>query len=205
LLHRLRQEGHAAQARAEAAMTLSTEQGFPLWSAIGMILRGGTLAEQGQGAEGMAQMRQGLAIFRATGVEVGRPYFLALLAEGYRKEGQAEEGLSVLDEALVAVQSTGERWWEAELYRLKGELVLARSSEDYAETETCFQHAIDIARHQQAKSLELRAAVSLSRLWQQQGKRHEASQLLAPIYGWFTAGIDAADLQKAKALLEELS
>ncbi len=106
---------------------------------------------------------------------MGRPYFLALLAEGYKKGGQAEVGLGVLDEVLAAVQSTGERWWEAELYRLKGELVFARSSEDYAETETCFQHAIDIACHQQAKSLELRAAMSLSRLGQQQGKRREAA------------------------------
>ena len=153
LLHRLRREEHAAQERAEAAMTLSAEQRFPLWLAMATILRGATLVEQGQGAESMAQMRQGLTVFRATGAEVGRPYFLALLAEGYGRGGQAEEGLSVLDEALAAVQKTGERWCEAEIYRLKGEFVFARSSEDYAETETCFQQAIDIACHQQAKSL----------------------------------------------------
>jgi predicted ATPase len=204
LLHQLRQEGQAAQEQAEAAMTLSTEQGFPLWLAIGMILRGGTLAERGQGTEGMAQMRQGLAVFQATGVEAGKPYFLALLAKAYGR-GQAEEGLSVLDEALAAVQKTGERWWEAELHRLKGELVLAASAEDYAEAEAHFHHAIDIARRQQAKSLELRATVSLSRRWQQQGKRDEARELLAPIYGWFTEGFDTADMQEAKALLEGLS
>jgi predicted ATPase len=150
-------------------------------------------------------MRQGLAIYQATGAEVGRPYFLALLAKGYRTEGQAEEGLRVLDEALTAVQKTGERWCEAELYRLKGEFIFARSSEDDAETETCFQQAMHIASQQQAKSLELRAAMSLSRLWQRHDKRHEARHVLAPVYGWFTEGFDTADLQEAKALLEELS
>jgi predicted ATPase len=193
LLHQLRQEGQVAQERAEAAMTLSTEQGFPLWLAIGMILRGGTLAEQGQGTEGMAQMRQGLAVFQATGVEAGKPYFLALLGKAYGR-GQAEEGLSVLDEALASVQKPGERWWEAELYRLKGELVLAASAEDYAKAETYFQHVIAIARRQQAKSLELPAAMSLSRLWQQHGKSDAARGLLAPVYGWLTEGFDTTDL-----------
>jgi len=205
LLYRLRREEQAAQGRAEAAMTLSTTQGFPLWLPIGMILRGGTLAEQGQGSEGIAQIREGLAAFQATGAELGRPYFLALLAEAYGRGGQAEEGLSILDQALAAVQKTGERWCEAELYRLKGVLGLAASAEDYAEAEAYFQHAIDIARRQQAKSLELRAAMSLSRLWQQQGKRAEAYDLLAPVYGWFTEGFDTADLQETNALLEELS
>jgi TOMM system kinase/cyclase fusion protein len=205
LLHRLRREEQAAQELAEAATTLSTKQGFPLWLAIGMILRAGTLAEQGQGSEGVAQMREGWAAYQATGAEVGRPYFLALLAEAYGRGGQAEETLRTLDEALVAVQKTGERWCEAELYRLKGELVFVRFSEDYAEAETCFQHAIAIARRQQAKSLELRAAMSLSRLWQQQGKQEESRELLAPVYGWFTEGFDTADLREAKALLEALT
>jgi TOMM system kinase/cyclase fusion protein len=205
LLHRLRREQQAAQEWAEAAMTLSTTQGFPLWLAIGMILRGGALAEQGQGSAGMAQIREGLAAFQATGAEVGRPYFLALLAEAYGRGGQAEERLSILDEALAAVQKTGERWCEAELYRLKGELVLGRFSKDYAEAETCFRQALDIAHHQQAKSLELRAAMSLSHLRRQQGKRDEAGQLLAPVYSWFTEGFDTADLQQAKALLDEVS
>jgi TOMM system kinase/cyclase fusion protein len=205
LLHRLRREEQAAQERAEAAMTLSTKQGFPLWLAIGMILRGGTPAEQGQGSEGIARVREGLAAFQATGAEVGRPYFLALLAEVYGRGGQAEERLSVLDEALAAVQKTGERWCEAELYRLKGELVLGRFSADSAEAETCFRQGIDIARRQHAKSLELRTAMSLSRLWQQQGKGKAAHTLLAPVYGWFTEGFDTADMQEAKALLEELA
>ena len=153
----------------------------------------------------MAQMHQGLAALRATGAEMLRPYYLALLAEAYAQVGQPEAGLTVLAEALAVVDNTGERRWEAELYRLKGELLLARSAEQHAEAEACFHQALDIARRQQAKSLELRAAMSLSRLWQQQGKRAEARELLAPIYGWFTEGFDTADLREAKALLDALS
>ena len=204
-LHRLRREEQAAQEQADAAMTLSTGQGFPLWLAIAMILRGGTLAARGQAAEGMAQIRQGLATYQATGAEVGRPYFLALLAEGSATGGPAEERMSILEEALAAVRKTGERWYEAELYRLKGELVLVRRAHDVVEAETCFQQALDIARRQQARALELRAAMSLGRLWQQQGKSREAHDLLAPVYEWFTEGLDTADLQEAKALLEALA
>jgi predicted ATPase len=134
-----------------------------------------------------------------------RPYGLALLAEAYAKVGQREEGLTLLAEALAVTHDSGERRWDAELYRLNGELLMARSAEDDAEAETCFRQALEIARGRQAKSWELRAAMSLSRLWQRQGKRHEARNLLAPIYSWFTEGFDTADLQEAKALLEELS
>ena len=198
-LHHHRREVQATQARAEAAITLSRAQGFPTWLANGTILQGWALAAQGQGEAGVAQIRQGLAAHRATGEEIERPYFLALLAEAYGAMGQADEGLAVLAEAFELVTITGERWWEAELHRLKGGLL--QSAE---EAETCFRQALAVARHQQAKSLELRAALSLSRLWQQQGKRHEACELLAPIYGWFTEGFDTVDLQEARALLEEL-
>src|SRR5712692_4403087 len=192
-------------------MTLSTEQGFPHWLAEGTILRGWALAEQGQGEEGIAQMRQGLAAWRAMGAELGRPFFLALLAEAYGKVGQTEEDLTVLGEALDVAHKTGERVSEAELYRLKGTLTLqsktslgqvsgtsqaSHQSEDtdprplapdpQAEGEACFLKAAEIARRQQAKSLELRAVMSLSRLWQQQGKKEEARQMLAEIYDWFT-------------------
>jgi predicted ATPase len=118
--------------------------------------------------------------------------------------GQPAEGLPLLEEALVAVHSTGERFYEAELHRLKGELLLLATDKE-AEAEACFQQALAIARHQQAKSWELRAAMSLSRLWQQQGKRTAARELLAPVYGWFTEGFDTADLHEAKALLETLA
>jgi predicted ATPase len=149
-------------------------------------------------------MRQGLAAWQATGQELGRPTFLVLLAEAYGKVGQSEAGLSMIAEALALMDKIGECGQEAELYRLQGELLLARSVGHDTEAETSFHQALDIARRQQAKSLELRAATSLSRLWQQQGKRTEAHALLAPIYDWFTEGFDTADLQEAQALLDEL-
>ena len=142
---------------------------------------------------------------RATGAALLRPYFLALLAEAQGTLGEPEAGLTVLTEALTLVNTTGERLWEPKLYCLKGELLLQQSSDNQAEAETCFHHALEIARSQQAKSFELRTATSLARLWQQQGKRQEAHDLLAPVYYWFTEGFDMADLQEAKALLEELA
>jgi predicted ATPase len=205
MLEQLCRDVQAAQERATAAIALCTEQGFALYLARGITLQGWAMAEQGQGAAGLAQMRQGLVAYQATGAAVFRPYYLAFLAEAYGKLGQAGEGLTLLDEALAAVHETGERFYEAEIYRIKGELLLARSAEDYGEAEACFQQALTVARHQQAKSSELRAAMSLSRLWQHQGKRAEAQELLAPIYGWFTEGFDTADLQEAKAMLEELA
>jgi predicted ATPase len=184
---------------------LSTERGFPFWSTLGTILQGWALAAQGQGAEGIAQIHKGLVALRATGAENFRPYFLALLADAYGKMMQVREGLALLDEALALVNKTGERWPEAELHRLKGELLLSLSGDNHAEAEECLRQALDVARCQHTKSLELRAAMGLSRLWQQQGKRVEARQLLAEVYGWFTEGFDTADLQEARALLEELS
>jgi predicted ATPase len=186
-------------------MTLCSEQGFEEWVVYGRILRGWALIAQGRAEEGIAQMCEGLGAWGAMGVELYRTYQLAQLAEAYGKVGQVDEGRRVLGEALAVVHNTGRRFYEAELYRLKGELLLARSAAHRAEAEACFQRALDVARRQQAKSLELRAAMSLSRLWQQQGKRTEAYELLAPIYGWFTEGFDTADLQEAKALLETLA
>ena len=158
-------------------------------------------------------MRQGLAAYQAMGAKVNLTYWLGLLAEAYGKTGQAEEGLNVLAEMLALVQETGERAWEAELYRLKGEFLLAPegdrlqavgSREKAKEAEEYFLKAIEVARKQQAKSLELRVATSLARLWQKQGKKQEAQQMLAEIYGWFTEGFDTKDLQEAKALLDKL-
>src|SRR5215510_8645475 len=132
------------------------------------------------------------------------PIFLAYLAAAYAQIGQVDEGLHVLAEALAVVDTTGGRNHEAELHRLHGELLLQQPVPEAPVAETCFQQALDVARRQQAKSWELRAATSLAQLWQQQGKQAEARELLAPIYGWFTEGFDTADLQEAKALLEEL-
>ena len=172
--------------------------------ARGTILRGWVLAEQGQGEAGIAQMRQGIAALQATRAAAHRIYFLALLAEAHGKIDQAEEGITVLAEALTAGEKTGQRAYEPELHRFRGELLLRQAVPDAPQAEACFQQALAVARHQQAKSWELRAAMSLARLWQQQGKRAEARELLAPIYNWFTEGFDTADLQEAKALLEDL-
>jgi predicted ATPase len=136
---------------------------------------------------------------------VFRPSYLAFLAEASGKLGQAGEGLALSGEALAAVHKTGERFYEAELHRIQGELLLVHAAENHGKAEASFQQALLVARHQQAKSLELRAAMSLARLWQHQGKRAAAHELLAPLYGWFTEGFDTADLQDAKALLEELA
>jgi predicted ATPase/DNA-binding winged helix-turn-helix (wHTH) protein len=204
-LHACRREGQLTLEWADADISLTTEQGFIFVMAHATVLRGWALVELGQGEEGIAQIRQGMAVYRATGAELERPYWLALLAEAYAKNGQAEEGLCLLTEALAEVEKHEVRFCEAELYRLKGELLLVQSTPHDAEADTCFRQALEIARRRQAKSWELRAAMSLARLWQRQGRRAEAYDLLAPIYGWFTEGFDTADLQEAKALLDEWS
>jgi predicted ATPase len=195
----------AVQEHAEATIRVAQEQGFPLWMAYGSMLRGWTLVQQGQARVGIEQIIQSSIAFRATGAELTRPYHLALLAEAYGTLGQPEAGLVVLTESLMRVDTTGERWYEPELYRLKGALLLQQSLDNQAEAESCFRHALDLTRNQQAKSLELRAATNLAKLWQQQGKRKEAHDLLAPVYGWFTEGFDTADLQEAKTLLATLA
>jgi len=205
MIHAFRREGRAAQECADAAISLTTEQGFPFWMAWSALLRGWALAQQGQAQEGREQMPQGLMTYGATGVELVRPYFLSLLAEAQGTLGEPEAGLTALAEALTLADTTGERWCEPELYWLKGALLLQQASDNQTEAESCFFHALEIARTQQAKSFELRAATSLARLWQQQGKCQEAHDLLAPVYGWFTEGFDTADLIDAKALLDALS
>jgi predicted ATPase len=182
-----------------------------MWMAMGNLGRGWALAEQGQVEEGIAQIQQGLVAHRAQRTAIGLSHFLTFPAEAYGRVEKIKEGLAVLAEALDIVSRTGERWYEAELYRLKGELTLAQSrvqglaSGVSTEAEECFLTAIEIARKQQAKSLDLRAVMSLSRLWQRQGKKKEAHRMLAEIYHWFTEGFDTKDLQEAKALLEELT
>jgi DNA-binding winged helix-turn-helix (wHTH) protein/predicted ATPase len=203
-LHQLRREVHAAHEWFEAALALASEQGLARWLPISMHERGWALATQGQHDEGMAQMRQGIAALQATGTKMNLPYLLARLAEVSGNSGQAEEGLRPLAEALAVMDDTGGRRDEAWLYHIKGELLLQQALPDAAQAEACFQQALAVARRQQAKSWELRAAMSLARLWQRQSKRVEARELLAAIYGWFTEGFDTADLQEAKALLEAL-
>ena len=197
-------DGPTAQQKAEALIELTTDQEFSLWLALGQSCRGWVLARQGRIEEGIHQMRQGLGTFRRTGARILQTSLLAQLAEGYSHGGQAAAGLGVLGEAFEEIAQTDEREYEAELYRLKGELLLQQPHDQQSEAEGCFQQAIDVARRQQAKSWELRASTSLARLWQQQGKTVEARDLLAPVYDWFTEGFDTVDLKDAKALLEEL-
>jgi predicted ATPase len=152
----------------------------------------------------MAQVRQGIAAWRSTGAALFVPCFCTMLADVCAHLGHMEDGLQALAEAHTLVEQHEERWWEAEVYRLRGVMLLRQPGTPQAEAEAWLQRALDVARHQEAKSLELRAAMSLSRLWQQQGKRQEAHDLLAEVYSWFTEGFDTADLQEAKTLLEEL-
>jgi predicted ATPase len=205
LLHHRRREEPAVRAQADALLALATTYELPLWVGHGTCWQGWTLAIQGQEEAGTAQLHQGLSAVLATGQTLTRPFHLVLLAEAAGHAGQAEAGLHLLGEALTACEANGRADMLAEVYRLQGVLLLQQTVSDPTQAEACLQHALAIARRQQAKAWELRAAMSLSRLWQRQSKRTAAYELLAPIYGWFTEGFDTADLQEAKALLDELA
>jgi class 3 adenylate cyclase/predicted ATPase len=203
-LHLLRREAQAAREQAEAVIALATAHTLPQILALGRCILGWALAAQGQGEEGVTLMRQGVTDVRATGSRLTSPQYLPVLAEASGTLGQVDAGLSLVAEALALVEQTGVRWYEAETYRIKGTLLLHQAVPDALQAEACFQQALAIARRQEAKSWELRAATSLARLWQTQGKRQEAHDLLAPVYAWFTEGFDTADVQEAKTLLDEL-
>jgi predicted ATPase len=205
IFHQFRRDREEACRHAEAATRVSREQGFPFWLGMGLILQGWARATRPQPAEQIASMHEGMAIYRATGAALYLPYFLTLLAETSGEASQPDAGLRLLDEARTVIDSTQERFYEAEVQRLQGVLVLAQAADQHAQAETCFQHALDVAHRQQARSWELRAAMSLARLWQQHGRQAEAYDLLTPLYGWFTEGFDTADLLEAKALLDELA
>ena len=190
---------------AEVAMVTAAEHRFPRHAALAPILKGWALAMRGQGDAGIAQIRQGLVAYRRLGMAMEDLYFLTLLAEAHASVGLIEEERAILAEALMALPSGRDFFYKAELYRLQGELLWHQSIPDEGQVEACFQQALEIARRQQAKSLELRAAMSLSRLWQRRGKHHEAGRLLAESYSWFTEGFGTADLQAAAGLLEELA
>ena len=227
LFHQFRREETVVREQAEALLTLSNEHGFAYREAVAIIIRGWVLTLTGQTEEALVRMQEGLAAQRATGAGAVAPYFLALQAETYGKMGQLEEGLAALAEASALVQRTGEQWYEAELYRLKGELLLAQEGlrpqaeglrEKTEEVERCFHKAIEVAQKQQAKSFELRAVMSLVRLRQQQAlgpgartthhetrnRLDEAHSMLSEVYDWFTEGFDTKDLQEAKMLLDSL-
>jgi len=201
----LRGESRAAIEAAGAVIALSDEHGFPFYLSYGTFFRGAALADQGQLREAIAAIRGSLETKRATGEVMGSSMMLLTLAEAHGRAGQVEEGLALIAEAERFVTRTGEREREAEARRVKGELLLAQSPSNDEEAEASFRKSLDVARRQSAKSWELRAATSLARLWQQQGRRQEAHELLAPVYDWFTEGFDTRDLKDAKALLEELA
>ena len=190
------------QARADALVAVSEEHGF-WYRAAGTAFRGWALAGGGQTTEGIAQLRAGVAAYRATGAVTWAPFFLTLLAEAEGLAKQRDEGLEHLAEAERLMAKTEERWSEAELHRVRGELL--RAGHDPAAAEHSLCQAIDIAQQQSAKFWELRAAISLARLWREQGKRKEARDLLAPVYGWFTEGFDTPVVKETKALLDTLA
>ena len=190
---------------AETALAITTEEIIPFFRAHAIMLRGWALVEEGQGEEDVAQLREGYAAYCGDGAQIECSHWLALLAEAYRDTGRPTEGLRPIAEALDHVAQTGIVYYEAELHRLDGELRLHLDAPDEQRAEASFRRALEIARRQQAKSWELRAATSLGRLRGEQGRRMEARDLLAPVYGWFTEGFDTADLREAAALLSELA
>ena len=202
--------GDAAETRAlaEEAHLFSEEHGLAFVSAMASIFLGWVLTREGQLDDGIAQMRRGLAAQLATGADLNRPYWLCLIAEACLQAGAANDAQALLDDAEAAAVQTGERVWEAEIHRLRGRGLLAASEpatpEAVRTAEACFRHALDAARRQGARSLELRAAMSLSRLWQAQGRERQAHEFLAPIYQWFTEGLDTPDLREANELLTQL-
>jgi predicted ATPase len=205
LVHQRRREARAVQAQADALLTLATAQGFPVWVGTGTFWRGWALAMQGQGEAGLAQIRQGLPAVWTTGPTLAQSLSLVRFAEAAGHAGEVKAGLRLLAEALAVFTANEQGDMLAEAYRLQGELLLRQAVSDAIQAEACFQRALAVAHRQQAKSWELRAATSLARLWQQQGKRAAAYELLTPIYGWFTEGFDTADLQEAQALLKALA
>jgi predicted ATPase len=193
----------ALDAWSDQLVAVTTEQGFPVWHALGVIFRGWVKVNNGDVAEGMSLLGSGSRAYRASGAETMVPHHIALLAEACEIAGQVEEAGALLDDALQISERTGERWLAAELYRHKGQLLLRQGHNEAA--EELYRKALSSAREQQAKLWELRAAASLARLRGDQGRRTEARDLLAPVYGWFTEGFGTPDLKEAKALLDELT
>jgi adenylate cyclase len=200
--HACRREGAIVQELAESLIPLAEEQGFVMWLGYGRILRGWAMAERGQGHEAIKEIRRGLASVRSSGGELNQPFFLCLLAEVCVRAERTAEGLEALAEAGTLIEKNEERYWEAELHRLRGELLLKDGAVSGAEVS--FHRAIEVSIHQEARSLELRAVMSVARLWRSQGRQGEARNRLAEIYGWFTEGFGTADLVEARALLEGL-
>jgi predicted ATPase/class 3 adenylate cyclase len=201
-LSQLRRDVGTAREQADAAVALATEQGFVLWAAKATISRGWALAMGGNGKEGVLELEKGIAAWQATGAGATLSYYRTMKAEALDRAGQAEEALQEVDKARAELEKTADLWWEAEIYRLRGSLLLRHSMAPQAEAEVWLRRALEVARRQQAKSPELRAATSLARLWCDQGKHAKAHDLLAPVYAWFTEGFDTSDLKDARTVLE---
>ena len=195
----------AAKAELDGLVALANEKGAPYWKALATINKGVLLAVDGNPLDAIKMFISGMAAYRSTGATLYLPQHLSYLASAYAEVSQFEEAWRCISEAMTAVETTKERWCEAEVNRVAGEIALLSPEPDAAKAEAHFERALAVARQQQAKSLELRAAMSLARLWRDQGKVQQARELLAPVYGWFTEGFDTRDLKEAKALLEELA
>jgi predicted ATPase len=201
-LHQFRQEAQAVIAQTEAVNLLATKHGFAFFVTVGKMLEGWALTKQGQVERGIMQLRDGLIAFDSSGLQLAKPYYLALLAEAHQAIGETQEALDRIDQALAIVDKTAERWYEAELQRLRGEALQMQGAEEQ-EVASSFLKALALARQQEAKSLELRTAISLSRLWQKHN-RQQARELLTVVYGWFREGLDTPDLKTARLLLADL-
>ena len=203
-LHMFLRNPPAAGACAAEALSIATEQEFPYWAAYARIISGWATAYQNEPRAGVAVIKEGIRQFRATGSGLFLPMFFWALADAHRLAGETEDGLAAIGDGVEAGQGSGELWWHAELHCLRGVILMQCGQESFEEAETAFRVAIEIAQSQEAKAWELRAATSLARLWQSQGRSAEARDLLAPVYGWFTEGFDSADLTDARTLLDAL-
>ena len=186
-------------------IVLAEEKGAIFWKTSGMMRRAGVLALTGKASDAVSIFSSAIPVLRSAGTRIFFPVWLSLLARAYGELGQFDQAWSYIGEAITAVETTQQTWCEADVHRIAGEIALISPERDLTKAEACFEQALAVARQQQAKSWELRAAISMARLWREQGKRDEARELLAPVYGWFTEGFDTLDLKQAKALLDELT
>jgi predicted ATPase len=194
-----------ADVLGEQLVALGAEKGTPFWKTIGIMFRGCVLALEGKAADAIALIVSGLTAYRSMGSTLMVPFYSCCLARAHADLGQFDDARRCIDEATTAVETAKERWCESDIHRIAGDIAMLLPKPDVAEAEACFERALAIARAQQARSWELRAAMSMARLWRDQGKRDEARDLLAPVYGWFTEGFDTRDLKEAKALLDTLA
>jgi class 3 adenylate cyclase len=194
-----------ANARADEVVALADEKGSTFWKAMGIMNQGCVLALTGKASDAVHSITSGITAWRSTGARVFMPLYLSYLTRAYADLGRFDDAWRCIDEAITAVETTQERWWEADVHRIAGEIALLSPKPDVAKAEAYFERALAVARQQQAKSWELRASMSLARLWRDQGKVQQARELLAPVYGWFTEGFETRDLKEAKALLEQLA